>query len=50
MVNVLKVKYVGFETFAFNMNLELGIVVAWVPPQEIKIFDLDFINRKEGEL
>lgn len=42
-------KYVGFETFAFNMNFELGIAVVMGPSQEMKVFDIDFTNRKEGE-
>ncbi|OBA28468.1 U3 snoRNA-associated protein 12 [Hanseniaspora valbyensis NRRL Y-1626] len=42
-------KYVGFETFAFGLQKDLGVCVVLGGGNEVKLFDVDFINRKEGD-
>ncbi|XBW36294.1 hypothetical protein QEN19_001883 [Hanseniaspora menglaensis] len=42
-------KYVGFETFGFALELDLGVAVVLGGSTEIKVFDVDFVNRKEGD-
>lgn len=42
-------KYVGFEAFGFGLEMELGVCMVLGGSTEMKLFDVDFVNRREGD-